>query len=152
MDRDPNHLYPLFLAKVDAVIAQMNDWCAVHYDGHHVRLFEGFRSAARQAELYAQGRTAPGEIVTYKDGYSSLSKHQSGLAADLYPFGNGWVLDPPNEFWDYLGHLARAQSLEWGGDWPTFADRPHIQWPHSDSATYSDAAAWLKHISAGISS
>ncbi len=46
-----------------------------------LEVFEGFRSANRQAELYAQGRTLPGNIVTKAKPWSSF--HQYGLAVDF---------------------------------------------------------------------
>src|SRR5262249_52981415 len=43
----------------------------------------GLRSQATQDQLYAQGRTAPGSIVTY----APYSNHQSGRALDVVPTG-----------------------------------------------------------------
>jgi len=48
---------------------------------------EGLRSAARQAELYAQGRTKPGKVVTW----TMKSKHIEGRAVDLAPYENGKI-------------------------------------------------------------
>src|SRR5438093_661694 len=44
-------------------------------------LFEGYRYPERQADLYGQGRTSPGKIVTYAPPWRSY--HQYGLAVDL---------------------------------------------------------------------
>ena len=49
--------------------------------GYEFGIGEGYRSPQRQLDLYAQGRTKPGPIVTYlQSGY-----HQHGAAADLTP-------------------------------------------------------------------
>jgi hypothetical protein len=50
----------------------------------------GVRTAAGQKALYAQGRTAPGSIVTNADGVKNKSSRQVksdsyGYAVDLYP-------------------------------------------------------------------
>lgn len=42
---------------------------------------EGLRTKQRQEELYAQGRTKPGKIVTW----TMKSKHIEGLAVDIAP-------------------------------------------------------------------
>lgn len=43
---------------------------------------EGYRPQSRQNKLYAQGRTEPGEIVTW----TLESEHSKGNAVDLYPY------------------------------------------------------------------
>ncbi len=43
---------------------------------------EGYRPQIKQNKLYAQGRTEPGEIVTW----TLKSKHTRGYAVDLYPY------------------------------------------------------------------
>ena len=47
-----------------------------------VIVVEGVRTEKRQQELYAQGRTKPGKIVTW----TMNSKHIGGLAVDLAPY------------------------------------------------------------------
>lgn len=42
---------------------------------------EGIRTKQRQEELYAQGRTKPGKVVTW----TMKSKHIDGLAVDIAP-------------------------------------------------------------------
>jgi len=144
-DRDMNHVYPAFRAKVEIVLKGMEEWCKAHRPTLTPMFGEGFRSTARQQELYAQGRTKPGNKVTNADGVRNPSKHQSGLAMDLWVKRNGKIVwDAPKEFWDYYGHLCRANGLEWGGDWKGIVDQPHCQWPSSDKDTYVKAKTWLK--------
>ena len=51
---------------------------------------EGYRSLARQQELYRRGRDGKGgKIVTYKDGERSRSKHQDRKAVDIVPYVDG---------------------------------------------------------------
>ena len=83
-------------------------------------VIEGFRTLARQQELYAQGRTTPGKIVTW----TMKSKHLDGSAVDIAP-----VDDSGKILWDDLhafdqmaaAMFAAAQELDipirWGADW-----------------------------------
>mgnify|MGYP001588100493 FL=1 len=91
-----------------------------------VKLTDGLRSFAEQDELYAQGRTKPGKVVTMAKGGQSI--HQFGLAADfcfLTSKGEAtWDGD-----WRLFGKMVRGVGLEWGGDWKRFVDRPHVQMP-----------------------
>lgn len=143
-DRDVHHLFPEFATKVQDILGDMNSWCKVHFPGHTAIMIEGFRTAAYQEQLYAQGRTAKGAIVTQRNGTTNPSVHQSSLAADIVPQASDGsiVWEPPQPFWDYLGHLARAASLEYGGDWTGFKDIDHIQWVESDIATFKLARTW----------
>jgi hypothetical protein len=67
-------LDPKFRARLERVIAQLEKRF-----GHSVAIVETVRSQDRQNALFAQGRTAPGPVVTW----TRNSKHLSGLAADL---------------------------------------------------------------------
>lgn len=108
--------------------------------GHPMLVTDGVRTAARQAELYAQGRTKPGKIVTYADGVHKKSNHQArvdgyGHAVDCCflvdidgdgPDDPSWSEKHP---WELYGAMARALGLTWGGDWQSFKDRPHVELP-----------------------
>lgn len=92
--------------------------------GIQLRVTSGFRSYADQDALYAQGRTAPGEIVTNARGGHSY--HNFGLAFDVVevrPDGSvNWNTD-----WEAIGRVGESMGLEWGGSWTGFQDRPHFQ-------------------------
>ena len=109
----------------------------------------GLRTTEEQQELYAQGRTKPGYIVTYKDGIHKKSKHQDGLAVDVIVYHK----EHPHIRWkDERGmyHFAgivlafakilREQGkinseIRWGGNWDmdddlydqTFMDLVHFE-------------------------
>lgn len=91
--------------------------------GKPMRLVEGFRSMERQAALYAQGRTAPGPIVT--NAKPGESKHNFGKAADLCFVKTGY--NAPEADWRLYGMMAKSFGASWGGDWKGFPDRPHIE-------------------------
>jgi len=94
-----------------------------------------FRSMEEQAELYAQGRTKPGAIVTNaRPGYSY---HNFGLAIDVVPtrllMMKNWGDTPEyapeaDALWHQLGSLGVDIGLTWGGDFTTLKDRPHFEW------------------------
>lgn len=86
---------------------------------------ESWRSQARQASLYAQGRTKPGNIVTWVDGTKNKSKHQLGEAVDIA--FNGRDLYPSSfSKWRKVANSAKKYGIKWGWDlWKT--DKPHFQ-------------------------
>jgi peptidoglycan L-alanyl-D-glutamate endopeptidase CwlK len=142
-DRDLSKLYPAFREKVEAILDQFKPWCAIHFPGHDAALAEGYRSTQRQQELYSQGRTTPGPIVTQKNGTTNPSNHQSCLAADIaFTTPNGLTWDVPESAWQYLQHLAHLEGLTSGSDWKSFKDEPHVEFPTSDHATYDLAKVW----------
>jgi peptidoglycan LD-endopeptidase CwlK len=148
--RDLDALHPPFRSKVEAVITDLGHYAERHMPGYRWVVAEGYRSVARQQWLYAQGRTRPGRIATHRDGVNSRSNHQSSIAVDFAPSKRNekgrWVLDYSidDAHWNYLGHLARKHGLVWGGDWKTFVDRPHVEWPESDKPAYAAARKWQK--------
>lgn len=98
------------------------------------------RTFAEQATLYAQGRTAPGKIVT--NAPAGLSIHNYGLAFDIVLLvdkdANGtyetasW--DTATDFdhdgiadWMEVVKIAKAHGFTWGGDWASFKDLPHFE-------------------------
>lgn len=93
-------------------------------NGIKVILTAGFRSFGEQDALYAKGRTQPGKKVTNARGGESW--HNYGLAGDYAFVINGKVTwDGP---WNVFGRIARECGLEWGGDFKSIVDRPHVQW------------------------
>lgn len=96
-------------------------------------IVEGVRTRKRQQELYAQGRTKPGKVVTKVDGVSRIGKHQVGKAVDVCPWIDG-ELDWNNveAFETIARHVKRtAQEMKvdivWGGDWKGAWDKPHFE-------------------------
>lgn len=98
-----------------------------------VRLTSGYRSAKEQNALYAQGRSEPGQVVT--NAKAGQSYHNYGLAVDFVIIHNNKTdydlntdrnrNDIPD--WQELGELGKALGFEWGGDWNSFPDYPHLQ-------------------------
>jgi peptidoglycan L-alanyl-D-glutamate endopeptidase CwlK len=95
-----------------------------------IRVIQGLRSYADQNLLYAQGRTAPGPIVTNAPG--GYSNHNFGMAADCIPYkvwGQPWQPDWEGTDLHYQAMISagRTQGLICGADWHTLPDRPHFQ-------------------------
>lgn len=106
----------------------------------------GHRSVSEQQELYAQGRTKPGKVVTHVDGVNKKSKHNSlpSMAVDAVPYPINWNdTDRMRYFAGFvMGTAARlyhegliTHHLRWGGDWDRdtevkdnrFMDLPHFE-------------------------
>lgn len=84
-----------------------------------------YRDPASQNELYAQGRTAPGPIVTNARAWQSW--HQYRVAFDVVPIVAGKPVWSDRKLWERIGALGESLGLEWGGRWKTLVDRPHFQ-------------------------
>ncbi len=90
---------------------------------------ECYRSPERQEELYKQGRSKPGPIVTYKRGGESKHNKLPAPALDV-----AFILPDRDVSWSglLLSKFARLMKaadarVRWGGDWPGFKDRPHFE-------------------------
>lgn len=99
--------------------------------GWPMMVTEGLRTTERQQQLYAQGRTTPGAIVTNADGVKAKSKHQSGRSVDCafldkFTGKPTWSDAYP---WKLYGEMVKSQGLIWGGDWREIVDKPHAQLP-----------------------
>jgi peptidoglycan L-alanyl-D-glutamate endopeptidase CwlK len=73
-------LHPKFAARVEKLLAHLES------EGYPLLITQGLRTWEAQDKLYAQGRTAPGKIVTKARG--GYSHHNFGLAVDLCPSFN----------------------------------------------------------------
>ena len=89
----------------------------------------GARSQAEQQALYAQGRTAPGGIVTHRDGITRRSRHQDGQALDFVLRVDGTSVWEDEARYLALGELAERHGLTWGGRWSSPHDPYHLELP-----------------------
>jgi peptidoglycan L-alanyl-D-glutamate endopeptidase CwlK len=102
--------------------------------GVTMRCTEGVRLIDRQTELYAQGRTKPGPIVTWSEPGNSM--HGFFCAFDSCFAGSDPYLeilhknDPAaaKALWEAFGTACEKYGLAWGGRWSDEKlDRPHAQ-------------------------
>ena len=117
-------VFPILAGK----IINMSDMLAG--EGIVFRVTQAMRSWSEQDALYAQGRTAPGNIVTNCPG--GYSYHNFGLAVDCVPaLGNGdiyvpdWNADHPS--WKRMEAVGQSLGLDSGATWRSFPDAPHFQ-------------------------
>lgn len=89
-----------------------------------IKIISGTRTYAEQDEIYAQGRTAPGKIVTNAKG--GHSNHNFGIAFDIGIFDGRRYLES-SPLYKVIGALGEGLGLEWGGNWTTIVDEPHFQ-------------------------
>lgn len=91
--------------------------------GIRLRITSAYRTCEEQDALYAQGRTAPGKIVTY--ARCGQSKHNHRRAFDVVELRDGKPLwENPN--WELIGSLGEKAGLAWGGRWRR-RDLPHFE-------------------------
>ena len=105
-----------------------------------VRIVQGLRTIKEQNDLYAQGRTKPGSIVTNAKGGSSF--HNYGLAIDFAILtdkdGNGsfedlsWDIKKDNDKdgiadWLEVVKVFETAGWSWGGKWASIKDYPHLE-------------------------
>lgn len=88
--------------------------------GVSIFLTETYRSQQRQDWLYQQGRTRPGQVVTW----TRSSNHTPRMAWDI-------AVSPPNNLYDAkiiakAGAIAGKLGITWGGTWKT-PDTPHFE-------------------------
>ena len=86
------------------------------------------RTEEEQAELYAQGRTKKGKIVTQlKTG----SKHNffPSQAFDIAFVRKDRALDWSPQYFKLFADIVKevAPDVKWGGNWKKFKDIPHFE-------------------------
>ncbi|PLT34566.1 peptidase M15 [Bacillus sp. V5-8f] len=125
----PKGLHPVVAEKRDELIAK------AERAGIPILITAGFRSIDEQNELYNQGRTTLGNIVTNAKGGESY--HNFGLAIDFALLNkNGeaiWDMEYDGngngkKDWDEVVAFAKELGFESGADWQgEFKDYPHLQ-------------------------
>jgi peptidoglycan L-alanyl-D-glutamate endopeptidase CwlK len=112
------HLHPVVRSAVKKVLSDLEE------ANIPFRAFEMYRSPRRQRWLFAQGRTRPGQVVTWVEAWSSF--HQYGLAVDFVLFrNNDWSWDdsgPEAAWWTRLHEIGARHGLR-----PISKEKPHLQ-------------------------
>jgi peptidoglycan L-alanyl-D-glutamate endopeptidase CwlK len=115
-------LQPEFKSSIELLLSTLSD------NGIDVCVVSGLRTIQQQNQLYAQGRTAKGQIVTNAKG--GQSPHNFGTAVDLAPLDDkGGINWNDTVGFKLIGKIAKAQGLVWGGDFKSIVDLPHIESP-----------------------
>lgn len=117
--------------KIKAEVLHLVKMC--YKNNLRLRIVQGYRTFAEQDELYAQGRTKPGPIITKAKG--GLSNHNYGLSIDfclLHTDGSiSWSeLEDSNhdgkKDWMQIIDIFKNAGFSAGIDW-NFRDSPHIE-------------------------
>lgn len=122
-----SHLHPA---------AQHMAWMAIdelEFVGEDCLISDTTRTVEEQENLWRQGRTRPGKIVT--DARGGQSFHNYGLAFDVVPVGPlGVAMNKKNKLewaaigrYDTYGRILQGIGLSWGFQMWGF-DRPHFQY------------------------
>lgn len=109
----------------DKAILAYNKAVQVTPVGVHPSITETVRSFARSDELWAQGRTKPGQIVT--NAKAGESYHNYGLAIDFVIQVNGMPDWTVNDNWMKVVSCFKEQGFFWGGDFIMIKDFPHFE-------------------------
>lgn len=116
--RGIDKLIPEARAEAESFLQQCNYW------GLNILITDTLRTKEEQDALYAQGRTASGNIVTScKYPYSM---HNWGCAWDFCRNVKGKEYYDGDGFFEKVGQIAEDMGLTWGGNFRK-PDRPHIQ-------------------------
>ncbi|WP_420541694.1 M15 family metallopeptidase [Guptibacillus spartinae] len=124
----PTELHPTVNEAKDTLIKKAAD------KDIEIVITDGHRTKEEQNALYEKGRSTEGKVVTNVTGGGSY--HNYGLAIDF-----ALKLDDGNVVWDmerddnengkadWMEVVAIAKNLgfDWGGDWSSFKDYPHLQ-------------------------
>jgi len=115
-------LHPAIRAKA---LAAYHEAVRITPKNVHPYISQTLRSFKESDDLYAQGRTKPGNIVTNAPGGSSY--HNYGLAIDFVNYVNGlpkWTVD---DNWMKVVNVFKAHGFAWGGDFHSIKDYPHFE-------------------------
>lgn len=100
--------------------------------GVRLRFTQTLRTIAEQNDIYAQGRTKPGKIVSNAKGGQSI--HNYGLAFDIVLLydkdGNGSLETASweeNTHWKNVVSFFKSKGWFWGGDFKSIKDSPHFE-------------------------
>jgi hypothetical protein len=122
---DLSVLYPPFALKIKQLHVNCRKRGVDYYAICGVRTFK------EQGDLYAQGRSTPGQIVTR--ARPGRSAHNYGIAVDGCKDADGTKagLQPGWDIEDYRVWAEEAVKLglEAGYNWTSFKEGPHVQMP-----------------------
>jgi len=134
-DRNPRYLHPFIALKLEDLLDAIQ---AKLPQGYTCKMISAHRTPEDQFKLFKKGRAFQNgswviversKVVTHKDGFASLSRHnyQPSTAIDIGIFRNNEYQSKP-ALYQAVGE-AKGLGLDWGGDWTSFRDTPHLEIP-----------------------
>lgn len=122
--RSLDELHPIVKEKVQKFIEECDK------AGIDLLVTSTYRDRESQDELYAQGRSKPGKVVT--NAKAGQSFHNWRCAVDVVPLRNGkpvWgTTGADGDLWNKVGTIGEACGLEWAGRWKKFKEMAHFQY------------------------
>lgn len=124
----PDSMHPVVAEKSRELVAAASEI------GIDIVITDSFRSFDEQNSLHRQGRNTEGSIVTYAEGGESY--HNYGLAIDFaLKLDDGSVVwdidlddnDNGRSDWFEVADIGKDLGFDWGGDWNSFKDYPHLE-------------------------
>lgn len=124
----PDSVHPVVAKKSRELVAAASE---IDID---IVITDSFRSFDKQNSLHQQGRNTEGNIVTYAEGGESY--HNYGLAIDFaLKLDDGsvvWDIERDNNDngrsdWFEVADIGKDLGFDWGGDWNSFKDYPHLE-------------------------
>lgn len=94
--------------------------------GYQIAVTSTVRDDEYQQYLYAQGRSRSGSIVT-NSPTPTFHWDKAGLAFDVCQNIRGREYSDEG-FWRTVSRIGKDMGFTWGGNWKSFADKPHFQW------------------------
>ena len=122
--KDIKHAHPTLREKWPIIKRRYEE----RMPGYTLALSCTHRTPLEQKDLYEQGRSKPGPVVTQIDGVTKKGAHNYNPAraiAVMVMMGGKPSWSP--SLYTPLGGICDDLGLEWGGHWKTFKDLPHIQ-------------------------
>ena len=119
MSRDTKLLHPELQEICDTFVAECRK------QGLIVGISQTWRTKAEQDELYSQGRTKSGSIVT--NCKYPYSPHNWGVAFDIYRNDGKGAYNDSDGWFARCGAVGKKMGLFWGGDFRSFVDKPHFE-------------------------
>lgn len=141
ISRNPKYLHPVLRQAtqpmLDALVASLPK-------GMTARVISMHRTPAEQFTLFKKGRAFQNgkwvvvdksKVVTGKDGYVNPSRHNflpcTAMDLGLFTTNNQgreiYLGESPH--YKKIGPAALTLGLDWGGNWTTLVDQPHVEIP-----------------------
>lgn len=117
-------LEPIFRPLVEQLIVKTEA-----ATGRKWAISDARRTMAQQRDIYAQGRTKPGKVVS--NAKPGQSAHNFGYAVDLWPLKADGDFDwgASQKLFKAMGDIAVSLGLTWGGNFKSIFDAPHVEHP-----------------------
>lgn len=91
-------------------------------DKYYINVAETYRTQQRQNELYDQGRTKPGKVVTW----TLKSEHTKRRALDIYLCKNSEIVNDA-KLQKKIDSIFKKYGFENGSSWKNTPETPHHQ-------------------------